>query len=74
MMTPPRLRRSTHLYCNYCRGNMQEYGIKRCDLCLVDIGTKDPKIVSFFKSKFRLLIKCLCPREKYTALNHKELQ
>ena len=49
----PHLRRSTHHYCGYCGGNLEEYGTKRCDLCLVDLGTGDPRWISYIKSKFR---------------------
>ena len=53
---PITLRRSTHLYCGYCGANMQTYDIKRCDICLVDLDTKDPIFLSFIKSKVRLFV------------------
>ena len=53
---PIKLRRSTHLDCGYCGANMPAYDMKRCDICLVDLNTKDPTVLSFIKSKFRLLI------------------
>lgn len=52
---PSRMRRSTHQNCGYCGGNQSEYNRKFCDLCLIELDTTDNKIVSFFKSKFRLI-------------------
>ena len=31
------MRRSTHLYCRYCKTNLAEYGVERCDNCHVEL-------------------------------------
>jgi len=28
-----KMRRSTHLYCRFCRSNLCDYGLERCDIC-----------------------------------------
>ena len=32
-----KMRRSTHLYCKYCKTNMRDYGEERCDKCYISL-------------------------------------
>ena len=31
------MRRSTHLYCRYCKTNLSDYGAERCDKCHLEL-------------------------------------
>ena len=60
----PLLRRSTHIYCNYCGTNLYDYAQRECDKCLLPFdngymlvefdGPQMPRILRtylFIKSK-----------------------
>lgn len=65
MINASKMRRSTHLYCKYCKTNLYDYGQEQCDRCLIDLRkdrvTLDmdekmgflKKIECFFESKFK---------------------
>lgn len=70
--SPPMLKRSTHLYCDICFTNLEEYGQKKCNGCLLSLeeegmvntnygkvtGVKGlRRIKLFITSKFRLFMR-----------------
>ncbi len=70
MTKASKMRRSTHLFCKYCKMNLCEYDQEQCDKCLIDLRedrvTLDTnetmgflkKIECFFESKFKKM--CCC--------------
>ena len=40
VMDPPKLRRTTHELCGFCFNNLNEYGQKQCDRCLLSLRGK----------------------------------